>query len=283
VRIGFVGLGDQGAPIARRISDAGFELSVWARRDPPLEPFRDGRVRIASSLTELGQESDLLLSCVFDGPANWEVLFGPGGAAHAMRPGSLIAVHSTIAPDEARELAEEARKHDLDLVDAPVSGGGPAAAAGQLVTMVGGDPAVFARCELVFASFSKKVVHLGPIGSGALTKLLNNAMLAAHLGIAADAYQLADELDLDRAGLAEVLAIGSGRSYGAEMFARSASLRTIAGTQARPTLTKDARLLDQVVGTLPDTERLGQNGDSLLVTVAGRVADRMDELSEAPE
>lgn len=266
MRVGFVGLGNQGAPIAQRIVDGGFDCAVWARRAEALEPFRDGPARIAASLPNLGEGLDLLGACLFDAAGAREVLFGPNGVARAMPRGAVIAVHSTVSPAEVRQIADEAAALGLRVLDAPVSGGAIKAAQGELVTMVGGDPRTLAECRPVFSTFASQIVHLGDVGAGQQAKLINNAMLTAHIAIAADAFALAAELGLDRAALAEVLRTGSGRSFGAEMVA-AASAQSVGGSQARPTLSKDVRLLAELVE---------QGRASVLLSVAQRLIDEWD-------
>jgi 3-hydroxyisobutyrate dehydrogenase-like beta-hydroxyacid dehydrogenase len=160
-----------------------------------------------------------------------------------MRPGTAIALHATIGPGEARALAEAARSSRLELIDAPVSGGADRAAVGDLVTMVGADTGSWVRFLPVFETFSSLVLHVGAVGTGQLAKLLNNAMLAAHLGIADDALELADRLGLDRSSLAQVLQRGSGRSRGAALLVEAEGMLGIARSPAHRALGKDVRLL----------------------------------------
>lgn len=247
MRIGFIGLGDQGAPIAQRIATSGYDTVVWARREQALDPFRDGPAKIAASLTELGSGLDLLETCVFDAAATFEVLFGPDGAARSMPPGSVIAVHSTVAPDDIRRVAAQGAELGLHVLDAPVSGGGVKASQGELIAMIGGDAEVLARCRPVFSTFASLIVHLGGVGAGQHAKLLNNAMLTANAAVAADAFAVADRLGLNREGLAEVLRNSSGRSFAVELVAHAGSVEQLARGQARPTLSKDVTLLAQLL------------------------------------
>jgi 3-hydroxyisobutyrate dehydrogenase-like beta-hydroxyacid dehydrogenase len=128
------------------------------------------------------------------------------------------------------------------VVDAPVSGGQPAAAAGRLLVMAGGDPEAVARCQPVFATFGDPVVHLGPLGAGQVAKLLNNTLFTAHLAVAASLLKLGADLGVDTARLAQVLGHGSGASFGlARVADAGGSLSRIAG-HAGPLLAKDVRL-----------------------------------------
>ena len=109
-----------------------------------------------------------------------------------MKPGSVIAVHSTVHPDTCKALAKTAASKRVSVIDAPVSGGGPAAAAGRLMVMVGGEADAVERCRPVFESYADPVVHLGELGSGQTTKLLNNLLFTANLGTAAGAVAISN-------------------------------------------------------------------------------------------
>lgn len=243
MRVGFVGLGDQGGPMARRVVAAGLPTTLWARRAESLEPFRGSPATIASTRRELGAASDVVATCVFDGAGTREILFGPDGILSGMSPGGIVAVHSTIAPEEIAEIAADARKLGITVLDAPVSGGGARAAEGRLVAIVGGDRDAHDRCGPVFASYADQVIHVGGVGAGQQAKLINNALMAAQLGLAADAFSLGGELGLDAEGLARVLREGTGRSYSLDVIAGAGSIDPIARGPARAALGKDVRLL----------------------------------------
>jgi 3-hydroxyisobutyrate dehydrogenase len=277
MRVGFVGLGNQGAPMAHRIVGAGFECALWARRPEAVAPFQDGPARLAGSLPDLGRELDLLCCCVFDAAGTREVLFGPEGAAASMPPGAVVAVHSTVAPHEIRDLAENARGLGLDLIDAPVSGGAAVAAEGELITMVGADTASWERCLPVFETFSSLVVKVGAVGAGQQAKLLNNAMLTAHLAIADGAFAIGDRLGLDRSALASVVLRGSGRSFGAEMLAAAGGMIGVARSPARSALGKDLGLL---LAVLNDAPAATAGDDAELVAAARHTIDRIEALAE---
>ncbi len=245
MRVGFIGLGSQGTPIAERIADSGkFETVVWARREEALAPFRQGSATIADSVAELGTGLDLLATCVFDADGTREVLFGQGGAAHTMPTGAIVICHSTVSPQEITEISREAAdRFGLRVLDAPVSGGAPKAAAGELVVMVGGDEATYEEAAPVIATYSNLTVHLGPVGAGQQAKLLNNAVFAAHIALAHDLFDVGRRLGLDAAALGEILRSGSGRSYGLELFVNVGSLEPMTRSPLRPALTKDVELL----------------------------------------
>ena len=142
-----------------------------------------------------------------------EVLVGDDGVVAGCRPGTVVAVHSTVTPATCRELAELAAVHGIVLLDVPVTGGREVALSGALTVAVGGDEGALARCRPVFESFADTILRMGDVGSGQVAKLLNNALLAANLAVADDALTLGVELGVDGAVLADFLRQGSGRSY----------------------------------------------------------------------
>ena len=262
-RLGFVGLGSQGGPMARRIVDADYPTTLWARRAASLEPFADTAASVAASPAELGAASDVLGVCVVDDAGVDEVLRGPEGALAAMADGSVVIVHSTVHPTTCLRLQEDFP--NLHVLDAPVSGGGHKAATGELLVMVGGAADVVARCRPVLETFGDPVLHLGPLGSGQEAKLLNNAVFAAQLAVAADVFALADTRHLDQQAVATILSSGSGRSYAAEVVAGSGF-----GLEALAPLAGE--LLAKDVGILVDMAGLA---DTVLLVAADRALERM--------
>lgn len=212
MRVGFIGLGSQGAPMARRIVAGGFDLTLWARRSATVEPFADTAATIAGSPAELASVSDLVCVCVVGDDDVREVLRGSSGVFAGLASGGIVAVHSTVHPDTCREMAESAAAQGVSLIDAPVSGGGPAAEERKLLVMAGGDGDVVDRCRPVFATYADPVVHLGPVGSGQVTKILNNVLFTANLGSAVSTLELGESLGLDRNRLCDVLSSGSATS-----------------------------------------------------------------------
>ncbi|MEU5755912.1 NAD(P)-dependent oxidoreductase [Streptomyces sp. NPDC047829] len=259
MRVGFIGLGSQGAPMARRIVQAGHETTLWARRSASLAPFADTAAKTAGSPLELAAGSDVVCLCVVDDADVDQLTTGPDGVLAGMREGGVLVVHSTVHPETCRRLAERARAHRVSVLDAPVSGGGRAAEQGTLLVMAGGDPEVFAFCRPLFAAYGDPVVHLGPIGSGQVAKLLNNVVFTAQLGLAADALELGARLGLDTGGLGRVLPRGSAASFALERVVDAGGTLDRVAAHAGGLLAKDVRLFADLVGaaggTAPDEER----------------------------
>jgi len=242
LRAGFIGLGSQGAPMARRIVDSGLPLTLWARRPETLVPFADTPAKTASTPAELAANSDVIGLCVRDDNDIEQVVSGEDGVLAGVTAGAIIAVHSTVHPETVRALAARAAKKGAFVVDAPVSGGQPAASAGRLLVMVGGEEEHVRRARPVFASYGDPVVHLGPLGAGQVTKLLNNTLFTAHLAVGASLLALGRDLSVDPAALARVIGHGSGESFAlARVADAGGTLDRIAG-HAGPLLAKDVRL-----------------------------------------
>jgi 3-hydroxyisobutyrate dehydrogenase len=260
MRVGFIGLGSQGAPMAGRIAEAGFPTTLWARRPASLEPFAGSAATVAGSPAELAAASDLVCLCVVGDADVLEVATGENGVLAGLEPGGVIAIHSTVHPNTCDELAEQAAAQGVSVIDAPVSGGAPAVAEGRLLVMIGGDEDVVEQCRPVFASYGDPIVHLGALGSGQTTKLLNNLLFTANLGTAATTLALGEALGISPERLTEVISRGSGNSFALNVLGGdTAGLARLAG-MAGALLQKDVRLLADVAesksvagGTVLDT------------------------------
>ncbi len=220
-RVGFIGLGSQGGPMARRIVEEGFPLHVWARRPESLEFLADTDAKVSPTPAELGAESEVVGICVVADADVEDVLLRSDGVLAGMPAGGIVAIHSTVHPETCARLAHLASEGGIIVVDAPVSGGGLVAAARNLLVMVGGDEEAFSRCRPVFETFGNPVLHLGPLGSGQLAKLLNNLVFIAQIAMTTETFSFADRLGVERGALAQVLAHGSGGSRATAIMAAS--------------------------------------------------------------
>ena len=239
---GFIGLGSQGAPIARRVIDAGYPTILWARRAETLEPFRDTSATFASDIGELGAAADHVGICVIDDEAVGKVC---DQLIPAMRPGARLVIHSTTLPETCKAVARLAAAHGLLFIEAPVSGGAPAAKAGALTIMVGGQAETVAAARPIFECFATLIIHLGDVGAGQTAKLINNSLMAANLGLAHGAIILGTEQGLDRQALAQLLNASSGRSYALEVYTR---MRDSSALTFSSTLFEKVQLLGEAVG-----------------------------------
>jgi 3-hydroxyisobutyrate dehydrogenase-like beta-hydroxyacid dehydrogenase len=251
--------------MAERLVRCDVPTTVWARRTEALAPFA-GRAAVADDLVALGRASDVLGVCVTDGAAVRSVVLGAEGALSGMTPGSVLAIHSTIGPEECAPIADAAAERGVLVVDAPVSGGGAAAAAGGLTVYVGGDDDAVARAHPVLDHYGETVLHMGPLGSGLRTKLLNNALVAAHFALASDAMTTGAALGLNQARLAEALRSGRGRSFSLEVFVGLGSFDAIAD-HVGPIMGKDIGLFEAATRTAPDRATLLDPADRFLALV----------------
>jgi 3-hydroxyisobutyrate dehydrogenase-like beta-hydroxyacid dehydrogenase len=218
VRVGFIGLGEQGAPVARAIANAGFDLYVWARRAQSLEAVREVAYTKCDSVAELATHSELVGLCVRDDSDVEDVLFGNGLLAN-MKPESIVVNHGTGSPEACIKWAQRGREISVAVLDAPVSGGPVEAEQSALTMMVGGDKSAFMRSESVFRAFSRTIVYLGPAGSGQLAKLMNNVVMASNLKNWEDIIALADAFGVNLSELINVLKVSSA-NFGIEMLTK---------------------------------------------------------------
>lgn len=253
MRVGFIGLGSQGGPMARRILEAGYPTTLWARRPATLEPFAETAARTADTAAALAAESDLVCLCVVGDADVREVLTGPEGVLAGLAAGGVVAVHSTVHPDTCRELAELAAARGIALIDAPVSGGGPAAAAGKLLVMAGGATEIVQRCRPVFETYGDPVVHLGEVGSGQSAKLLNNLLFTANLATAHSLLTLGEELGIDPGRLGAVITHGTANSFALGRIVAAGGTVEQLAAHAGELLHKDVRLVADLAAAAGST------------------------------
>jgi 3-hydroxyisobutyrate dehydrogenase-like beta-hydroxyacid dehydrogenase len=203
-RLGYIGLGNQGAPMAQRLLDWPGGLTVFDVRAEAMAPFVEGGATAAASVAEVA-EADIISITVLDDAQVRQVITGDAGLAAHAKPGTIIAIHSTISHTTAADLAEELKPQGIHIVDAPVSGGAAAAANGQLATMVGADDETYQRIKPVFQQWAALVVHAGRPGAGTKMKLARNMLTFVSYAAAAEAQKLAEQCGLDIVKLGKVV------------------------------------------------------------------------------
>jgi 3-hydroxyisobutyrate dehydrogenase len=212
-RIGFVGLGTMGSAMAANLARAGFALTVWNRTPGRSEPLRHLGAIVAGSPRQVADGSDIVVCCITDSPQVTAVVFGPDGLAETLGEGSLFVDCSTISPAAAREIAARLAGQGVAMLDAPVSGGSEGAEAGTLTIMVGGEASDFQRAFPVLDAMGRTITHLGPIGSGQVTKAVNQVILCgAYLGVA-EGIVLAIKAGLDPKHVVSALMGGAANSW----------------------------------------------------------------------
>ncbi len=212
MKIGFIGLGDQGGPMAEMILKAGLELTVWARRPEVLPHFASLGAKTADSPAALAASVDVLCLCVVSGDDVEQIVY-EGGALAAMPRGSVLVIHSTIDPEVCLKIGRDGSARDVHVIDAPVSGMGVGALAGTLVVMLGGDEDSIARTWPMYETYSNCIVPLGPLGSAQRAKAINNMLLAANVELAYQALTLGEQMGIDLDGLMKCLTNSTGRSF----------------------------------------------------------------------
>jgi len=235
--------------MARRVVDEGFALTLWARRPESLEPFADSAATVALSPAALAAVSEIVCICVTGDVDVEQVVLGPDGVLGGLAAGGVLIIHSTVHPETCQRLSEVAAEKEIVLLDAPVSGGGPAAMERALLVMVGGDRTILERVRPVLASFGDPILHLGPVGAGQTAKLINNLAFTAQLAFALDLFAFVDQLGVDRAAMAQVLDRGSGGSRASSIVSGSAFELSGLGQVAGPLLQKDFGLVADIART----------------------------------
>jgi 2-hydroxy-3-oxopropionate reductase len=212
MRIGFIGLGNMGSELARHLVAAGHTLSTYARG----ERSRANAVRIGlsvvSSPAEVAQASELVFTMVTAGSDVELVALGRQGIAEGASAGMIMVDLSTTSPTIARDVGRRLAERGIDMLDAPVSGGIPAAKAASLTMFVGGEPDVFGRVRPVLECVGKSIFHMGPLGTGQVTKLANQIAQLACLQGTAEALLFAREQGADPGKVREALLTGYGAS-----------------------------------------------------------------------
>jgi 2-hydroxy-3-oxopropionate reductase len=207
-KIGFIGLGVMGAPMARNLLAADHEVVAWNRSPEPLAALVATGARGADSPAAVAAEADVLITILKDDPVVREVLGGPDGAIAAAPAGSLVVDMSTVSPALARELAAEANARGVAFLDAPVSGGDVGAREGTLSIMVGGEEADVERARPVFEVLGSRVTHVGAAGAGQVAKACNQVLVAVIFAGLSESLVLGSKLGVDPAAILD--AVGGG-------------------------------------------------------------------------
>lgn len=204
LRAGFVGLGNIGKPMARRIVDSGLQLTVFDVAPAVVVELTGAGARAARSAREVARVADVVGICVRDDDEVRAVALGPDGIEAGAVPGLVVAIHSTILPRTVKEIAEVLALKGVAVVDACITGGAAGAAAGKLTYMVGGEAADVERCRPVFETSAERIVHTGALGSGVAVKLCNNLMTYLGFLAAFEATSLARKSGLSEKALEDV-------------------------------------------------------------------------------
>ena len=218
-KVGVVGLGAMGAPMARNLLKCGHTVTVFARRAETMAPLIDAGATGVSSPGDVAARSDVTITMVIDTRAVEEVTLGPRGIVQGAPPGSIVVDHSTIDPDGARRIAEGLESCGIHMLDAPVSGGAAVAEAGALSIMVGGDEAILERVRPILQCYGSTIVHIGPSGAGQIAKACNQICTIVNTLGAAEAMLMAERAGIEATKVKDVLMSGFGASRMLDMQA----------------------------------------------------------------
>ncbi len=212
-RIGFIGLGNIGKPMATNLLHAGYRVTVHDIRREALEGLESLGAGVADSAREVAAQSDLIAIAVLDDTQLEGVVLGDDGVLAGAVPGSVLLVHSTVSPEVCRKLAVQCAQAAVRLIDAPISGAASGAVAGSLTLLVGGEARDVDTCRDVFDVIGERVFHLGGVGAGQIAKICNNLMFTVNLRTAFEALRLAEAAGLDKNILREISSASTANSW----------------------------------------------------------------------
>ena len=233
-RVGIVGLGKMGLPMARHLRKGGFEVSGCDLNDAARRQAEAAGIPLASSPREVAAASDFVIVVVgFDSEAE-RVLLGTDGIMQSARPGLIVGIASTVAPRTMEKLAARLAGTGVVLLDMPLTRGEPAAEAGKLLVMAGGDANAFAACKPALQCFASSIFHIGELGAGQVGKMVNNLILWACISANEEGFRLAKHLGVDKERLREALLQSSASNW---------ALQTRPEEQPMPWAEKDMRIV----------------------------------------
>ena len=215
-RIGFVGLGMMGLPMAKNLMEAGYTVTVFDLDAGAIEEAQGFGASPASTGAEVAAQSDIIITMVPDSPHVEAAIAGNGGIIEGIRAESVVIEMSTILPETGKRMAELLAEKGADFVDAPVTGGVAGAEAGSMSILVGGDAETFERTLPVLSILGGDITHMGPVGAGHTTKIANQLIGVATLAGLSEAFVLAKKSGLDMQTFYAAVKNGAGRSWALE-------------------------------------------------------------------
>ncbi len=211
-KTGYIGLGNMGLPIATNVIKAGYDLMAHDLREEPVRQLAELGAKRGQSAAEVGDHSELVELSVVDDQQVEDVIVGENGILATAKPGTIVAIHSTIHPHTVKRVAKVARDHDVFVLDAQVSGGQSGAAAAKLCYMVGGDREAFDRARPVFETSGTDIFYTGESGSGAATKLAQQVIVCINRMSAHEGMRLAEAYGLDVSVVQQVVHVTGAQS-----------------------------------------------------------------------
>jgi 3-hydroxyisobutyrate dehydrogenase-like beta-hydroxyacid dehydrogenase len=218
MRVGFIGLGMQGKYLAINLADAGYDLMVFDTRPEPLEELVASGAKIAESCAEVAEHAEIVQVCVLDDAQVETVVLGPQGLLDAAAPGSIIVIHSTIAPSTIEKLAPVAAAKNVEIMDVPVSGSENGAKNKTMSYMVGGSKAALEKCRPLFETSGHKIQHVGELGMGLRAKLAHQIIISINMMAAYEGMRVGVESGVDAKILEKVINEGLAQSWIADKW-----------------------------------------------------------------
>lgn len=220
MKLGFIGLGVMGRPMALNLMRRGHDMTVYARRAASAQPLVAAGARACATPAEVAADAEVVFTVVTNSSDVEEVVLGAEGVIHGAESGSVLVDMETISPGAARRVAQALAQRGIDMLDAPVSGGPMGAEQATLSIMVGGKPEVFERVKPLFECLGRTIVHVGDQGAGQITKACNQLALLVTAQGAAEALSLAQRSGVDPAKVREVMMGGVAASRVLELFGK---------------------------------------------------------------
>jgi len=212
-RIGFIGLGVMGRSMAKNLLKAGYQMTVWNRTRSKMDELLAMGAQGVESPKEVAEKSEVVITMVSDSPDVEEVVLGPSGVIEGAKPGIVLIDMSTISPQATRRIAKALSKREIEMLDAPVSGGDIGARQGTLSIMVGGSEETFERCLPIFEALGKKITRMGGNGMGQATKLCNQVICGLNVQAVCEGLMLGAKFGLDLEKLLGVVTAGAAGSW----------------------------------------------------------------------
>lgn len=289
-RVGFIGLGVMGKPMAINLLRAGYPLTVWNRTKSKMGELIAMGAYGASSPKEVAERSDVVITMVTDSPDVEDVILGPNGVIHGARPGLIVIDMSTISPKVTRRIADELSKKGVKMLDAPVSGGERGAREATLSIMVGGPREAFEECLPILETLGKKITYMGPTGMGQTAKLCNQVICALNIQAVCEGLMLGAKAGLDLRRLLEAVSAGAASSWmlinlGPKMIERDfkpgfkirhqqKDLRLALELAAELNLPLPGTALVQQILRIAEAEGLGEEGTQAAIVAMEKIAGR---------
>jgi 3-hydroxyisobutyrate dehydrogenase-like beta-hydroxyacid dehydrogenase len=250
MKVGFIGLGTMGHPMAHNLLKNGYEVIIYNRTKEKMIVLKEEGATVAHSPKEVALQSEIVFTMLTADAAVEKVILGENGILSGANPGLIVVDSSTISPSTSKKVAEELIKHDIEMLDAPVTGSEPQAIKGILTFMVGGKKEIFEKCLPLFSVMGQNAFYMGEHGKGSYTKLANNTMAAINLLSFSEGITMATKAGIDPELFVKVVAGGGARSGMVENKAEKVMHRDFAPHFMAQLIHKDLGLASNVAKEL---------------------------------